>query len=128
MDISIQGYRNSFCGKIITKGKWTEKLRDCFVNNNEVKKLASGRYNIIGDMRLKKASKNDIYHNPNENLYKLKITAMRENPTILDKIKYFLRLIPSINLTRFYHSETTTQNRIDSKINAETYKSILNLF
>ncbi|MBE7703293.1 MAG: hypothetical protein E7Z89_04500 [Cyanobacteria bacterium SIG28] len=115
----------SFNGNIITKGKWTPVLKETFINNEEVKKLASGKHDIIGRMSKQKACAHDIYHDRGENLYKLTLEA---TSSVSDKIKSFLGLNKkSVKIMQNYHSEDSTSRIMTKRINSDTIAKKLNI-
>lgn len=128
MNISpINNNQTNFNGKIITKGHWTNYLENAFVNNPEVKKMASGDKNIIGKMSHRYASRKSFEHFKGEELFKLSISTEKENPTFMDKVKSFLRLSPKVNLSKHYHSEIGTHALMRNRIDAGTYGNKLDL-
>ena len=117
----------NFSGKVIAKGKWFDYMKNSFLENPELKELAKGEYNIVGNMSAKRASSLSNKHYPGQPLFKLKITAEKENPTFLDRIKTFLGLDKSYKVTRHYHSESTTEMAMQNRINGERIKKALGL-
>ena len=129
MDISaIKNSNPNFNGRIITKGPWPTYLKDVFIENPEIKKLAAGESNIIGKLSVKPSK---FYYDgksfTGENIYKIKIYAKKEKPTLKDKIMKFLGLIPTISLTKNYHGINTTETFIKNKINAKEYSQKLGI-
>lgn len=128
MNISpINNNQTNFNGKIITKGHWTNYLENAFVNNPEVKKMASGDKNIIGKMSLRYASRGHSQHFAGEELFKLSISSEKENPTFVEKVKSFFGLSPKVNISEHYHSETGTHILMRNRINASAYGDRLDL-
>ena len=117
----------NFSGKVITKGSWYNYMKEAFIQNPELKELAKGDYNIIGNMSSKKATSFSKKHYQGQALFKLKITAEKENPTLMDKIKYFLGLNKSYKVTRNYHSENTVDTAMENRIKADKIKKALGL-
>lgn len=118
----------NFNGRVLVKGNCTEYLERNFLNLPEVKKLASGKYDIIGKFLYRKAHwLYDKRHYPGEDTYKLKLIAQKENPTFLDRIKGFLGLNPSVEVTRSYHCEGTTELLMRQRINCDKYKTRLKI-
>ena len=117
----------NFSGKIITKGSWVNYMKNSFIENPELKKLAQGEYNIVGNMSAKEASGFSRRYFPEQSLFKLKITAEKENPTFLDRIKTFLGLNRSYKVTHHYHSEGTTTIAMQNRIKGEKIKKALGL-
>lgn len=126
MNISpINNNNMNFQGKIITKGTWTKELKETFLNNSEVKQLASGKKDIIALMKFKRAPKNDVMHFTRQPLYSLTLMSRPENPSFWDKIKTFFNLLPKIDVTYNYHGEASMQNIIAQRIDAENFKKYL---
>lgn len=123
----VNNTNTSFSGQIITRGKWGKYMKRTFLENPEIQKLAAGEYNIVGNMSTKRASSLSSKHYPGQPLYKLKITAEKENPTFLDKVKSFFGLNKSYNVTRHYHSDSTTEMAMDSNISARRIKKALGI-
>lgn len=123
----INNNQTNFNGKILTKGHWTNYLENAFVNNPEVKKMASGDKNIIGKMSHRYASGKHYEHFKGEELFKLSITTEKENPTFMDKVKSFFGFSPKVNLSEHYHSESGTQILMRNRIDASTYGDELDL-
>ena len=92
----------NFNGKIITKGPWTDYLKEGFERNPDIIKLASGKKDIIGELSHKKA-KRSVHHSQGEDIYKLKLKAVPSEMGILDKIKYILGITPEVPVRRDYH-------------------------
>ena len=114
-------------GRILTKGKWSLTLAEAFKENPEVKKLADGEYNIIGKMQTRTSHPLDINHLQDEPLYRLSLTCRREQPSIMDRVKSFLRIGKTVKITRNYHDEDEMLNIIDKRIKAETLGKKLNI-
>ena len=117
----------NFSGRVIAKGRWMSYMKNEFLENPELKELAKGEYNIVGNMSVKRATIFSTRYYPGQPLFKLKITAEKENPTFLDKVKTFFGLNKSYNLTRHHHSETTTELVMQDKIKGRKIKNILGL-
>ena len=117
----------NYTGKIITKGKWTQTLAQAFTDNPEVKKLASGKYDIIGKMTAVKTHPYDVNHLLDESLYSLSISAKKENPSLLDRVKSFLGLQPKANITINHHGEDKMLKIMDKRIKADTLGKKLNI-
>lgn len=117
--------KTNFNGNIITRGKWTPALKEAFINNKEVKKLASGKHDIIGKMSKQKTNAYDVNHNQGESLYKLTLEA---TSSISDKIKSFLGLNKkSVKIMQSYHSEDSTSKIMNQRINSDTIAKKLNI-
>ena len=126
MEIKYNNLQN-YKGNIITKGKWTKPLAEAFKTNTEIKKLASGSYDVIGNMKTSKSHPFDVNHMQDESLYQLSISARKENPSILDKIKSFLGLLPNVQITRNHHGEDKMLTIMDKRIKADTLSKKLNI-
>lgn len=115
----------NFNGKVITKGKWPHILEKRFRLNTEVQKLAAGEYDIIGNLSHKISNGKDKKHYKGQNIYKVSIQALKENASILDRIKMFFGLAPKENLSKNYHSLDTSIDVIDTRVNSENLKEKL---
>lgn len=116
----------SFEGKIITKGKWPEVLREEFTNHYAFRNIEKSNYNIIGKMKTTK-SKGDVNHMEGQKLYKLVLSAQKEKPTLSEKILYFLGLTPKIEVTRHYHSYDGMSRLMLKRIKPESLKNGLDI-
>lgn len=117
--------QTNFNGRIITKGKWPGKLKEAFVENKEVKKLASGDHDIVGTLSRKKAGMYDINHYQGEKIYRLRLDAQNN---VVDGIKRILGINPkSVQICQGYHSEKSTAEIISTRINADEISNKLNL-
>ena len=118
----------NFNGKILVKGNCPQHLKKSFLSLPALKELASGEHDIIGKFQYRKAHwLYDKRHYPGEDTYKLKLIAQKENPTFLDRIKGFLGLNPSVEVTRSYHCEGTTELLMRQRINCDKYKTRLKI-
>ena len=95
--------QTNFNGRIITKGKWPQKTIEFFNQMPEIVNASKGEYNIVGNMHQKKVPTHPF--DDDEIRFKLTITAEKENPTFVDKIKYFLGLTPKLKVTQHHHRE-----------------------
>lgn len=128
MNVSvINNSQPNFNGKVITKGKWTASLKKSFLENEEIKKAASGKYDIIGHMSRKKASLLPKVFSNCEPIYKLQIEARPESPTILERVKSFLGLVNVAEVSKNHHSETITEYMMETRIKAEHLAKYLNI-
>ena len=126
MNISpINSNNTNFKGKVIIKGTWTQELKDAILNNAEVKQLAAGKKDIIAHMKSKRAPKKDMWHYPKQPLYSLSLMSRSEEPSFWEKVKTFFNVLPKINVTRAYHSETGMLSIINQRIKAKRYQNIL---
>lgn len=116
----------SFEGKIITKGKWPDVLREEFRNHYAFRNIEKSNYNIIGKMKTAK-SKGDVNHMEGEKLYKLVLSAQKEKPTFGEKMLYFLGLTPKIEVTRHYHSYDGMSRLMLQRIKPESLKNGLDI-
>lgn len=123
----ITNNQTNFDGKILTEGHWMPYLKESFINNPEVQKMASGSHDIIGSLSCKTARKNTNRYYQGQKLFKLSIRAQKENPTLLDKIKSRFGLLPKVNVTKHYHSDAGIKILMEGRVNAEKYKDRLNL-
>ena len=106
----------NFNGKVMTKGVWTNYLERSFLNNEAVKGFAESGYDIIGKMKYRKSSGYSMVHNKGDKLYKLSISARKENPSTWGKIKTFLGLDKTIKITKGFHRERSMENIMDIRI------------
>lgn len=128
MNISpINSNETNFSGRILTKGNWTESLKNTFLENPEVQKMAAGNHDIVGVMSQKRASGRSYRHSKGQPLYKLSITSRPENPSILDRVKEFFGFSPKVKVTDHYHSDIGTYSLMKNRISAYRYKDRLNL-
>lgn len=98
----------NFQGMVITQGKWVNGYSSVFADSKNIINAAKN-HTIYGEMREVTASGQDNIHYPGETLYRLSITAKKDNPTLLEKIKYSLGLAPKTHLTQHYHSLRSTE-------------------
>ena len=124
--LPINNTSPKFNGRLITTGMWTDNLLYHFQNNPEICKLASGKQDIVGDMLLKKAA-DSANHAKGEKLYKLKIKAIPHKMNMIDKIKYYLGMVPTVNVTNDYHRDISMDHLMQKRINAEKYAKELGL-
>ncbi len=110
----------NFNGRIMVKGAWSAELVECFIKNKEVQELASGKYNIIGVMRSKKAGIHDVNHLPEDTLYRFSIAAEKETPSILDRIKSVFGKVKEVNISNTYHREEKMADYVENQISAKT--------
>lgn len=117
----------SFQGKIITKGKgWNNNIKKAFESNPDVQSLAN-KHNVIGYLSTKKASPMDIYHVPGENLYQLNLSLCKEKPSLIDRFKTTFKLLPTVEITHYHHSEETFIQKLARKIKADEIKKMLDI-
>ena len=124
---SINNSRPNFNGKIITKGPWTKELKDAFLQNEEIKKVAAGKYNIIGHLSKKKADFTDFGHSKGETVYKLQIEAMSESPSLLERAKSLLGFTNVAELSNNYHSEIGTEQLMYNRLKADAIAKCLDI-
>ena len=118
----------NFNGKILVKGNCPQHLKKSFLSLPALKELASGEHDIIGKFQYRKAHwLYDNRHYPGEDTYKLKLIAQKENPTIWDRLKGFLGLNPSVDVTHHYHCEGTTDLLMNRRIDYNKYKTRLGI-
>lgn len=118
--LPVQNYNQqnpNFNGKIMTKGVWTNYLERTFLNNEAVKRFAESGYDIIGKMKYRKSSGYSMVHNKGDELYKLSISAIKENSSIWEKIKAFFGFGNTIKITQGFHRERSMENIMCQRIN-----------
>ena len=93
----------NFKGMVITQGKWVNGYSTVFADNKNIIKAAKN-HTIYGEMKEVTASGQDNIHYPGETLYRISIIAKKDNPTLLEKFKYFLGFAPKTHLTLNFHS------------------------
>lgn len=112
--------QTNFNGKIITKGKWTESLKKEFLQNKEIQKIASGKYDIIGHMSRKKTDALIP-------VFKLEVEAISEKPSKMEKLKSFLGLTDVVALSDSYHTEMGTSCLMENRLKAKHIAKLLNI-
>lgn len=93
----------NFNGNIITRGKWPAGTKEVFNQMPEIIEAAKGKYNIIGKMHKKVVQAHPF--DDEAARFQLTISAEKENPSFLDKIKYVLGLTPKLKTTQHHHRE-----------------------
>ncbi len=114
----------NFNGRILTIGHgWNEKIKNAFVENSEIKKLAEGKVDIIGKLRTRRAEYGDFNHCLNEPLYKFDLMVGKSKSPIINKIAAYLGILPKVKMVRGYHGEDSFISRLNNRPNAEQLKS-----
>lgn len=126
MKISAINNTPNFEGRIITKGAWTNTLREQFEHNPEIIKLAAGEKDIIGNMS-SRIARSSVHHSGGEELFKLTLKAAPSKMTLKEKIKDFFGFLPIINITANYHRENSMLRIMQERINASKYSKRLGL-
>ncbi len=101
----------TFTGRIITKGPWTETLKDAFFNSKAIHDLASGEKDVIGRLKRKSAPSKDYNHTWGEPLFKLSLEMKSQHPTLIEKVKSILGLSRKV-INEFYHSEDSLAKKM----------------
>ncbi len=114
----------AFSGKVITKGPWTDKLKDAFLNSKGINELASGDKDVIGRLICKAASKDDYNHMWGEPVFKLSIEMQNSKPSLTERIKSMLR-ISRQTVNKYYHKESSLAEKISS-MSKEFLESCMN--
>ncbi len=128
MNISpINNYQNTnFNGKVITRGHWPEGVDRYFQSMPQVVEAAkNSRYNIVGKMHKKTLQDYPFYDEITR--YRLTISAEKENPTLLDRIKNFLGLNPKIRLSQHHHRGERYPEMLEDRIKNNTLTERLGL-
>lgn len=114
--LPINNYSNtSFNGKVITKGNWPKDIDTYFKSMPAVKQLAeNSEFNIIGKMH-RKLTKEGFCKTPIMR-YRLDISAEKENPNLLERIKSFLGFNPKYSMTQHHHRGCFYPNLLEEKI------------
>lgn len=128
MNISpINNYQNTnFNGKVITRGSWPKGVDKYFELMPQVAEVAkNSKYNIIGKMHCKTTQ----YHPFDDKIlrYRLTISAEKENPTLLDRIKNLLGLNPKIRLSQHHHRGERYPEMLEDRIKNNTLTERLGL-
>lgn len=122
MNISPLNNSTAFEGRIIINKKYPAEFKKAFAENSEIKKLAE-THDIIPKLAKKKARRGDVNHAVGEDIFQLSVKVENENPSILDKAKYFLGLAPKVDVTQGYHRMDSLLSRMEKRINADKYQS-----
>ena len=123
---TINNNNTNFNGKLITKGKASEYLKNEILKNTELKKLASGENDILVKVKNKKETGYHVNHAKGDTLYQLSIEARKEKPSLVDKIKSFLELVPQVKISKNFHSEDTLVAIMEERVEAQKYAKKLN--
>lgn len=114
----------NFNGKILTVGKgWNSEIRNTFRFNPEITNLAKGEHDIIGRLHTKKASRYDMNHDVNENIYRLDLMLGTSKYEFINKIKAYLGLLPKFKLIRDYHCQESFLERLNKRPEADKIKN-----
>lgn len=125
---TINSTNPNFNGRILTKGRWPERLKKSFLENPEVNKVAQEtKYDIIGKMSSMRAKRSDYNHYYREPLFKLTLIAKEENPTFIDKVKAFIGLLPEVKITHNYHRESSMESIMNRRLQATWIKDELDI-
>ena len=124
---AINNTNTNFNGKILTQGKASQYLKNEILNNTELKKLASGENDIIVKIKNKKENGYHVNHAKGETLYQLSIEARKEKPSLVDKVKSFLNIVPHAKISQNYHSEDTLVTLMKERLNAQKFAKKLNI-
>lgn len=108
------------------QGSWTKQMKA--IVEPSLKELAQGNKDIFAKITTKRAIF-DKHHNFGEKLYKLTITAKKENPNFIEKILDKLGFMdyPSIDVTHHYHKAESAEYLYENRIETKRYKSYLNI-
>ena len=115
-EITTPNYTNkaqqqSFSGRVITKGPWTESLKNAFLNSKAINELASGEKDVIGRLKFRPASMDDYNHVYGEPVFKLSLEMKSQKPSLKERIKSVLGLSRKV-INRYYHSEKSLAEKI----------------
>lgn len=124
---AINDANPNFNGKILTKGKASQYLKNEILNNTELKKLASGENDVLVKIKNRKEKYHHINHEKGETLYQLSVEFRKEKPSLLEKFKSFLGLVPQVKITKNFHSEDTALMLMEERVNAQRYAKKLNI-
>jgi hypothetical protein len=117
----------TFKGKILTKGAWPKHLADEFKNHYVFKNIGEKDYNIVGTMLTKKVKKPSLKYFQGQNLYKIVLSAEKENPTKLQELQYKSGMNAKLELSEHYHSDDGTSKLMLQRIKPESIKKALNI-
>jgi len=127
--MNINAINNStpnFNGQIRLKGRWNNYLTSVFNENKALAEMVEkSESNLVAKMSRKKSSYFDHYHPTGTPLYRLTLTSEKQNPTFLDRVKSFLGLGDKVKMSKYYHSEDTTADYMNRRLNADKIKEKL---
>lgn len=115
----------NFNGTIKMNRNYPRRFKDAFRNNPEVQRLAEGDYTIIPKLKHKQAGMWDMNHSLGEDLYQLSISAKKEKPSLIERMKYAFGKAPKVDVTHSFHSLSSIINIMSKRINADSYNSKL---
>lgn len=85
------------------------------------------KYSVTAEMKEKPDKIYQVIEGVNKHIvspreiFRLKVSLNKDNPTFFDKIKYALGMQPKKHLSQYYHSIDTTENYLKQRLHAVFY-------